>query len=161
MKYAQGTNVPVETTQAQIRGLLATHGATAFAYAEGTGPDGQERAAMQFVLGGLPYKFEIRRPTAASFEAEYLAKRKPGMRYRLDHKSRADAEWRRLWRARLLWLKATLEFASGEGPEEVQRVLLPLLVLPDRETTMFEHAQRVLPSAYGAGKMPLLTGGDS
>lgn len=81
----------------------------------------------------------------------------------VDHvEARAEAEWRRRWRARLLWLKATLEFAAGEGPEEVAAALMAHLVLPSGDT-MQRWAARELPSAYRDGAMPplLLAGGGS
>jgi hypothetical protein len=163
-RYAEGTTVPVEQSQAEIRGLLARHGVTAYGTAEGTGKDGTYRSAIQFVLNGLPYRFDVEKPDPELYRAEYERTRQRGQPYAhsIDFNARATREWKRRWRARLLWLKATLEFASGEGDAEVERALLSYLVLPDSRTTMFEHAQRELPHAYAEGRMPalMLTGGD-
>lgn len=160
-RYAEGTTVRVEESQAEIRGLLAKHGATGFMFAEEVAAGGTARAAIQFILGGLPYRFEILRPTAEEFEEEYARTRRSGMAYSIDGKRKAEAEWRRRWRARLLWLKATLEFATAEGGDELQRVLLPMLALPGGQETMFDYAARELPGAYRSGRMPplLLEGG--
>jgi hypothetical protein len=154
-RYAEGTTVPVEQSQAEIRTLLARHGCKHFATAEEP-----QRSAVQFVLGGLPYRFTVERPAAAEIEADYQARRRPGMRYEIDYAGKAEAEWRRRWRARLLWLKATLEYATGESPEEVARALLAHLVLPSGET-MAGWTAKQLPGAFANGVMPplQLTGG--
>jgi hypothetical protein len=154
-RYAEGTTVPVEQSQAEIRSLLARHGCKHFATAEEPG-----RSAIQFVLNGLPYRFTVEHPTAGQMEEAYVARRRPGMRWELDYQRQAAAEWRRRWRARLLWLKATLEFASGEGADEVAAALMAHLVLPGG-ATMQTWAARELPGAYANGKMPVLqlTGG--
>lgn len=155
-RYAEGTRVPVEVSQAEIRTLLARHGCQHFATAEEPG-----RAAIQFILNGLPYRFTVERTSAEVIKADYQARRKSGMRYDLDdYAGKAEAEWRRRRRARLLWLKATLEFASGEGPDEVAAALMAHLVLPGG-STMQTWAARQLPAAYRDGVMPplQLTGG--
>ena len=154
-RYAEGTAVSVEVSQAEIRTLLARHGCQHFATAEE--PD---RSAIQFVLGGLPYRFTIERPTIESEREAYKARWRPGMRHDIDYRAKAQAEWRRRWRARLLWLKATLEFAAGEGSDEIAAALMAHLVLPGG-ATMQTWAARELPSAYASGSMPplQLTGG--
>lgn len=159
-RYAEGTTVEVAQTQTEIRGLLARHGVTAFGLAEGPGPDGTHRSGIQFVLHGLPYRFEVERPSTESFREEYQRTRRRGQPYEVDYEGRAEREWKRRWRARLLWLKATLEFAAGEGEAEVARALLAHLVLPTGQTMDAWTAQQ-LPSAYADGRMPplLLTGG--
>lgn len=149
-RYAEGTVVPVEVSQAEIRTLLARHGCQRFATAEEPG-----RSAIQFVLNGLPYRFTIDQPTAESEREAYQARRRSGMPYDIDYAKRTDAEWRRRWRARLLWLKATLEFAAGEGPEEVAAALMAHLVLPGG-ATMQTWAARELPAAFRDGSMPPL-----
>lgn len=150
-RYAEGTRVPVEVSQAEIRTLLARHGCKHFATAEE--PD---RAAIQFILNGLPYRFTVERISADQVAAEYQARRRSGMRYDLDdYGAKAEAEWRRRWRARLLWLKATLEFASGEGPDEVAAALMAHLVLPGG-STMQTWAAKQLPDAFANGVMPPL-----
>ena len=147
-RYAEGTSVSVERSQEEIRRLLAKHGVRHFAFAEMP-----ERAAIQFTLHGLPYRFEVERPTIASLAGRYRDNR--------DWNGRIEREWRRRWRARLLWMKATLEFAADEGPDAVQQALLAHLVLPGG-TTMGAWAEKQLPGAYADGRMPplMLTSGE-
>lgn len=155
-RYAEGTTVEVVVTQGEIRTLLARHGCQHFATAEEP-----ERAAIQFILNGLPYRFTVERTSAAEIKAAYHARRRPGQPYELrDYAAKAEGEWKRRWRARLLWLKATLEFASGEGPDEVAAALMAHLVLPGG-STMQSWAAKQLPDAYRDGVMPplMLSGG--
>ncbi len=154
-RYAEGTTVSAEVSQAEVRAVLARHGVNHFAMA-----DNPQGAAVQFIYGGLPYRFEVTRPSVDELRAEYQARRRSGMAYELDYASQAEREWKRRWRARLLWLKATLEFAAGEGEGETSRMLLPFLVLPDGQT--LEHwTSKQLPDAFAKGVMPplQLTGG--
>lgn len=148
-RYAEGTTVPAEQSQGEIRGLLAKHGVERFAMV-----DGPEGAAVQFVFGGLPYRFEVRKPTVEELQKEYAAEGGTGWG-NVDWLGRVEREWKRRWRARVLWLKATLEFAAGEGPEEMERTLLPYLVLPGGGTLSAWTAQQ-LPGAYRNGSMPPL-----
>lgn len=150
MRYAEGTNVSVDKTQNEIRALLAKHGVKHFAYAEEP-----TRAAIQFALHGLPYRFEVIRPTEAEVRAIYSHLYSP----QVDWAKRIEGEWRRRWRARLLWLKATLEFAADEGTDAVSQALLAYLVLPGG-STMGAWADKQLPDAYREGKMPPLMLGD-
>ena len=154
-RYAEGTTVPAEVSQAEVRAILARHGVNHFAMA-----DTPAGAAVQFIYAGLPYRFEVARPDVDELRAEYQARRSKGMAYDLDYASQAEREWKRRWRARLLWLKATLEFAAGEGEGETSRMLLPFLVLPDGQT-LERWTAKQLPDAFANGVMPplQLTGG--
>jgi hypothetical protein len=159
-RYAEGTRVDVEVSQAEIRSLLRRHGCEHFATA-----DEPTRAAIQFILGGLPYRFTVERPDPAVLRAEYVEEAVGrGTQYKstienrasyIDWNVKAGGEWRRRWRARLLWLKATLEFATGEGADEVAQALLAHLVLPTGET-MGGWTAKQLPDAFANGAMPPL-----
>ncbi len=159
-RYAEGTTVAVEVSQAEIRTLLARHGCQHFATAEEPG-----RSAIQFILDGLPYRFTVERPDPAQLRDAYIADQVAnGRQYRstiesrasyMDWNAKAAGEWKRRWRARLLWLKATLEFASGEGPDEVAAALMAHLVLPTGQT-MQGWAAKQLPGAFRDGVMPPL-----
>jgi len=163
-RYAEGTTVAVAVTQAEIRTLLARHGCQHFATAEEP-----QRAAIQFILGGLPYRFTVERAEPEELKAAYIDEQAAkGRQHRytieragyMDWPAKAEGEWKRRWRARLLWLKATLEFASGEGADEVAAALMAHLVLPNG-STMQAWAAKQLPDAYRDGVMPalMLTGG--
>lgn len=145
MAYAEGTTVPAEKTIAEIRGLLDRHGSTHFV--QGSAP---ERDIVQFKIDGRQYRFDIPRPTADEMRAAYNG------RYRAstDFAAKATAEWRRRWRARLLWLKAQLEFA-----EDVPIVdsMLSMLVLPDGQT-FSAWAEPQVEEMYAGGRMPPMLG---
>jgi hypothetical protein len=114
--------------------------------------DGPEGAAVQFVHGGLTYRFEVRKPTVDELRDEY--RREGGTGWgNVDWRGRVEREWKRRWRARVLWLKATLEFAAGEGAEEMERALLPYLVLPGGRT-LATWTREQLPDGFRNGSMP-------
>lgn len=164
-RYAEGTTVAVAVSQAEIRTLLARHGCQHFATAEEP-----ERAAIQFILGGLPYRFTVERADPDVLRQAYIDEQvAKGRQHKytiesrasyMDWPAKAEAEWKRRWRARLLWLKATLEFATGEGADEVAAALMAHLVLPNG-STMQTWAAKQLPAAFRDGVMPplMLTGG--
>src|SRR5690348_9057434 len=99
--YAKGTSVTVERSLDEIRRILLKAGATHYAYGED--PD---QAAIQFALDGLHYRFTVRRPTQSEVGS--------AVSNQYGTHSRVDAEWRRRWRARVLWIKAQIEFAEDE-----------------------------------------------
>jgi hypothetical protein len=143
-RYAEGTTVAVETTQAEMRSLLKKHGASEFGLYEGPA-----RQAVQFTLSGHPYRFDVEMPTDEWADGEtslYPYHRA----YKATIERKKDAEWRRRWRARLIWLKATLEFASGENGDSLPWVLGAFAVLPSGQT---------LGQALEAGAVPLLGAG--
>lgn len=163
-RYAAGTTVSVDTTHGEIKRLLKRYGCENFGLVEKP-----ELTAIQFVLDGLPYRFLVNKPDADTLRAEFIDDRYnntslslyavENMAKRKNWADEVDKEERRRWRARLLWLKATLEFAESEGQEVLRAALMSQLVLPNG-TTMGEWAAPQLPGAYASGEMPpLLTGG--
>jgi hypothetical protein len=132
-RYAEGTSVSAERSQDEIRSLLRKHGADRFAFAEA--PEG---AHIQFSLRGQQYRFTVDRPTTAD------APRGTQSTWR-------DREWRRRWRARLLWLKATLEFAADEDSDQLRTALLAYLLLKDGRT---------VGQLVESGGLPLLNAGN-
>ena len=160
-RYAEGTTVPVETTVSAMKRLLQEAGATHWLYAET--PDG---SAVQFSLGGYHYRIVVQPPSADALRQEYIDEAvKRGREHRWTIESRADrvdwrtkvaAEWKRRWRARLLWLKAQIEFAEGDEGQ-LPRALMAYLVLPDGRT--FETwAVPQIEDMYADGTMPPLLG---
>ena len=147
---AEGTTVPVEKTRAEIEALLVRHGASHRGFAEG--PD---RAMFQFTLHDVSYRFDVVRPTVEELQAEYRASGGTGWG-NVDWRKRVEREWMRRWRARLLWLKAQLEYAGGD-PEEEVRTLLAHMVLPGGQT-MERWVMPQMP-AIATGHMPLLLEG--
>lgn len=163
-RYAEGTTVSVDTTHGEIKRLLKRYGCENFGLVEK--PD---VTAIQFILDGLPYRFVVEKPDLEGIKQAYYDDKwentslsQTAIRNRMermDWKKEVDAEERRRWRARLLWLKATLEFADSEGKDVLRAALMSQLVLPSGET-MGQWSAKQLPEAYATGEMPpLLTGG--
>jgi hypothetical protein len=143
--YAAGTRVSVEKTTGEIRRLLLNAGATHYAFGEEP-----TRGMVQFALHGLHYRFEVRRPSWDDLISRYERVS------RVDKSAAIEGEWQRRWRARLLWLKAQIEFAEVE-PTEFARAMLAQLVLPDGRT-MGEWSVPQIEAMYDDGKMPPLLG---
>ena len=147
-RYALGTTVTVAKSLDEVQRLLKAAGTTHYAYA-----DGPEAAFIQFRLGGRHYRFEVRRPVWDELKDRYS---QPSRVYQEDA---LEAEWRRRWRARLLWIKATIEFAEFE-PDAFARAFLAHLVLPDGRT-FGQWAAPQVEAMYEGGQMPpLLTAGN-
>lgn len=144
MSYAEGTKVPVEQTQGEIRKLLVKHGATHFAF--GSAP---ERDIVQFQLAGRHYRFTVERPTVKDIGGKFGTRPVYG-----DWGPRLDSEYRRRWRARLLWIKAMLEFAEDEP---LSKAMLAYLLLPDGRT-FSDWADPQVEAMYERGEMPALLG---
>lgn len=143
-RYAEGTRVSVDQTQGEIRALLRSSGAAHFALAESP-----MRQAIEFALAGVRYRFAVEVPGWAWGEAN-VGRRSPGSSLTETTQRVIDAEWRRRWRARMLWLKATLEFADGETEDELVNVLGAFAVLENGQT---------LGQALANGSVPLLGSG--
>ncbi len=125
--------------------------------------------AIQFMLDGLQYLFVVDEPIEEEWKESYYTDRYANTSLssyairnrmeRMDWRKEIEAETRRRWRARLLWLKATLEFADSDGRDVIRQALLSQLVLPGGKT-MDQWAAVELPKAYEKGGMPpLLPGG--
>lgn len=142
-RYAEGTTVGIDATLTSIRKLLLGAEATHYAFIEG--PD---YGGVQFALRGLHYKFLVKRPTWTDLYDRYRDPR------RVDQSRAVEDEWRRRWRARLLWLRAMLEFAEVE-PEMFAEAMLGSLVLPDGQR-LAEWSIPQVEAAYSGGKMPPL-----
>lgn len=150
MAYAQGTTVSVERSQEEIRAVLSKHGCKSFALFAG-----EHQHAIQFILHGLPYRFTVSKPTLEEVKETYI--QNGGVAWRVtDWSAKVQAEWRRRWRARLLWIKATLEFAASEGDDElVAKALMSQLVLPG-DRLAGEWVEEQLPEIYSSGRLPAL-----
>lgn len=128
-RFAEGTTVTVESSRAEISGILTKHGVRRQAWA--SEPEGD---TLQFELEGYQYRFRIERPTAKELWERWKAdgKTPQALKY-LPNDAQVQAEWRRRWRANVLLLKAKLEFASGEA-STVIRELMPYALLKDGRT---------------------------
>jgi hypothetical protein len=139
-RYAEGTQVSVESSRGEITGILAKHGVVRMGWF--TEP---EADVLQFELHGHAYRLHIVRPTVADVKAMHIADGRDWSRV-YDPASKVNAEWKRRWRANVLLLKAKLEFADGMT-STVERELMPYMVLKDGRT---------LEAVITDGSLPLL-----
>jgi len=141
-RYAEGTRVTVDSSRGEITGILAKHGVQKMGWMGS--PEGDQ---LMFELGGGSYRFDILKPTATSL------RERDGHEYvypqNVDWETKADAEWRRRWRANVLLLKAKLEFIQS-GDTTLERELLPYRLLKGGQT---------VESLIAAGGLPLLGSG--
>lgn len=149
-RYAAGTKTGVSYSQTEVQKILTRGGCTHTMFGEG--PEG---SLIGFQLHGRQYRLSVTRPSQA--DAEKIARRE-GVTPHLvrDWQARIDAEWRRRWRAAVLWTKATIEYADGD-PEVLERAFLGSMSLPDGRT-FSQWAQPQIAVMYDSGQMPPLLG---
>lgn len=146
-RYAEGTTVEPDKSQAEISHLLRRYGADGFAY-------GWEhhRAVIQFKAHGRQVRFILNLPT----DPKQFAK-SPAGRWR-DVKQQEvalQAEVRRLWRCLVLAIKSKLEVVES-GIATFEEEFLANIMLPDG-STVGEQVQPAIAHAYDTGRVrPLL-----
>ena len=141
-RYAEGTAVTVQSSRGEITGILAKHGVERMGWTSEPGGD-----SLVFDLHGGTYRLTMTKPTP-----EGLAARDGGQYsypQNVDWQAKAEAEWRRVWRANVLLLKAKLEFIDS-GDTTIDRELLPYRVMKGGQTV--EELLR-------GGGLPLLAAG--
>lgn len=153
-RYAEGTEVPVERSRAELEKLFKQAGATGFMIGWDT-ERGME--VFQCRIQGRFIKVRVQVPKPEEFKKHprHYYPRTPA-----EQQKCADAEYRRRWRAQVLIAKAKLELIAG-GESSVEREFLADIMLPDGRTV----AEALLPQlarAYTDGGMPplLLGSGD-
>jgi len=138
MPYAEGTSVPVERTQMEIRGLVERYKGRGVL----VGEDWQERAAtVMFAMNGRRIRFKLSLTPENQLKGDRLAR---------FHRER--------WRALFLTIKAKLVSAES-GIEAFEEAFMAQTVMPDGRT-VGEHALPTIALAYeGKEAGPLLTFG--
>ncbi|MEL7555677.1 MAG: hypothetical protein AAGU26_05830 [bacterium] len=155
-KYAEGTEVPIDRSQSEIRRIVMNYGATEFMSGEKAG-----LAVIAFVACGKQVRFSMPLPDPDSPE---FRKTPTGRQRSSGATNEAFAqEMRRRWRALALIVKAKLE-AVETGIVSFEREFLPYFVLPGGATVADVMIPR-LEDAYRGGPMPALipekTGGEA
>lgn len=146
-RYAEGTTVSPERSQAEISETLRRYGAAGFAY----GWEDQ-RAMIAFRAHGRQVRFllDLPHPDDPAF-----GKTPTGLSRTTDAKARAyEAEVRRRWRALTLAIKAKLE-AVATGITTFEDEFLAHIVLPDG-TTVSDHVHAQIEAAWSSGQVPRL-----
>lgn len=143
-RYAEGTAVSPEKSQAEIQQLLKRYGASGFAFGWEAG-----RALVGFTVQGRAVRFLLDLPT----DPGGFARTARGQHRTQPQRIAAlDAEVRRLWRSLALAIKAKLEVVSS-GIATFEEEFLAHLVLPDG-TTVGDRVVQELDEAYARGIAP-------
>lgn len=142
--YAEGTDVPVDRTLADIKAELAARGVTKFGY----GQDGN-RVVLGFTLEGRNYVMRIIEPDPQDFP-RYRAKNNRWV----DGEVRLEQERRRKWRVLYLHVKAALVLVD-EKMQTAAHVFQAYALLPDGRTAG-DWLEPQLKHAYETGQMPPL-----
>jgi len=145
-RYAEGTDVSVERSRAELETLLRKHGAKEFAVYTS-----DERTICMYRIAGAMVRHVVEYPHDLSrFQkrnALGTALLKPTQLVKA-----AEAEWRRRWRALVLVCKAKLEIVAS-GDSTFEREFMADMVLADGSSV----AQALLPrlkEMYETGSMP-------
>lgn len=149
-RFAKGTHVPVETTEADLKRLLRQYGADAVV----VGWDGPT-STVAFRLQGRQVRYTIQKPLRTDTIITHYPSGKPRPANR-----QADAiadEHRRRWRALLLIVKAKLELVAS-GDADFADEFLAHTMLSDGSTVR-EWMGPQLEHVYQTGQMPSLLPG--
>lgn len=133
-KYAEGTTVPPDRSQAEILGTLRKYGAQGF----GFGEEGN-RAYVGFRFDNRNVQFTLTLPTSWE-DDEFRLDGRGYLRTDTARKSAYEKEVARLWRCLALAIKAKLEVVSS-GIATFEEEFLAHIVLPGGETV----GEHVLP----------------
>lgn len=140
-RYAEGTSVPAERSQAEIRSMILRFGAQNYGYSEG-----RLEAQVVFEHKGARVLFRLPMPSPKDVEARRHSKR--------GVEEAVAQETRRRWRALCLVIKAKLESVAGEI-ETFEEAFLAHVVLPTGETVGDYVVPRVA-ELWKGSKVPLL-----
>ncbi len=147
MAYAEGTEVTVEKSEAELKAILRKFGADQIATMEGA-----KRVQIAFRAHGRFVRLDITMPDPN--EKRFWLK--PNSSWQKCTASRAaeryDAERRRRWRVMVLVLKAKLEMVT-EGAETFEQSFMAHMVLPGGGTVA-EWLAPQLSAVYEGGEMP-------
>ncbi len=146
MSYAQGTEVPVERSEAELKRLLVKHGASHIGYL--SGPD---ETVLVFVMRERRIRQTVKHPDPADYQTTPTGR----TRSTSDVISAVDRELRRRWRALVLIVKAKLELVA-EDPDRFEAEFLADTVLPDGHTVGELLLQRIAQTSQRGEKQPLL-----
>lgn len=159
MSYAEGTDVPVERSKAELDRLLAKHGATQRVIGS---DDVGGFALCVFAVHGRQVRLRV--PLLAAADAKPPKGSQAARRWHyMTESQRAEFVRRRIdqvsrerWRALLLLVKAKLELVDL-GLSTFEREFLADIYLPNGKT-VHEALAAQLADAYLTGAMPPLLG---
>lgn len=141
------TQVPVDRSQAQIRSLLAKHGAQRFSFHEGVGDvDKRQWVALEFVHAAdfeRPTLIRLAVPLKMPDAKELADKARRAYSKTLGDITREaqEKETRRIWRVIFYSLKSRLE-AVEEQVETFEQAFLPHIVDPVTGGTVWDMLKK-------------------
>jgi hypothetical protein len=145
-RFAEGTEVPVSRSRAEIEKLLKERNATNRLPIEIEAPEGATWAVVQFDLADRRIRFRVLVPGIKHFM---------GKEAQLERAERRHAQFEReVWRALFLVIKAKFVNVDA-GIESMEEAFLAQTMTPDGRT-FAEHALPALSKALASGKPPLL-----
>lgn len=151
--YAKNTSVAVEKSRAEIEGILARYGASAFAYATSEG-----KAMIQFQADSRRIMFVLTLPNKDELRFTHT---RGGKGYQKWTDERAYTFWeqacRQKWRCLCLAIKAKLESVAS-GISSFEDEFMAHIVMPDGKTVS-HHMRPRIEQAYQTNKLPALTFG--
>jgi len=149
-RYAEGTEVAVEKSQAELKRLIERYGARKVL----TFDDQDEGvSALQFQIRDRQVLLRLRFPAESEFRLDARGRlRTDNARY-----NAWDAERRRLWRSLVMVVKAKLESVES-GIETFDEAFLPHLVM-EGGGTIGDRVLAELPRALASGFLPALAAG--
>ena len=151
MAYAEGTEVPVERSRAEIERLLTRYGATEFMSGWN-----DARSVIQFKAKDRYVRFEL--PMPAKDDKRFLRDGRGAVRGPAAREKAWEAERRRRWRALALVIKSKLE-AVETGIATFEHEFLAHIVMPGG-LTVGEMVMPRIAEAYATGSLlPLLPAG--
>jgi hypothetical protein len=151
-KYAEGTSVSPERSQAEIQKTLSRYGATAFAFAT---DDDLNAAAVAFKAHGRQVRFML--PLPVRDHRDFLFTTTGQRRSPAGASTAYQQELRRRWRALAMAIKAKLEVVES-GIVSFEDEFAVHMVLPDGSTVGQWLAPQI-DEAYRTGRMPELLPG--
>lgn len=151
MSYAQGTNVSIDRSQAEIKKTLQKYGANGFAFAETT-----KGAVVMFEMSGRRVKFTMPYPDRNAKDIVIMQKGGYSSAPKEVQNSRYEQKCRARWRALSLAIKAKLECVAS-GIATLEEEFLNHILLPSGETVGAVMIPQI-DKAYKTGKMPPLLG---
>lgn len=146
-RYAEGTTVSIESSQAEVARLVTRYGARK--YASGVGED-RGLAVIQFEAHDRRVQFRLHLPDPAS--REFTHNGRGHLRTALQRQNAYQAECRRLWRSLVMVIKAKLESVES-GIETFEEAFLANVVLPGG-MTVGEYMTPQIAESYRTGQMP-------
>ena len=143
-RYAEGTEVTVDKSRAELEALLRKHGASEI------GIHMSEAAwTVMYRMHARMLRQAVQYPDKETYRLVEPDNRWSRKRSDAQVLDLAEKEWRRRWRAAVLILKARLE-AVASGDADFETMFLGDILLPDG-STLSELAKPKLVLAYESG----------